>query len=250
MIKDLKAITFDLWDTIIVAIDYSDVRINYLSNILKANSLGISLPAIRSAYRASLDAFSRCWREEQQYLSASERLDLILRQLDVSLPQSLKDAITTRFQETILISPPPLVPGARETIEELHQRYKIGLVCDSGMSPGTVMRKVMAHHDILRWFHATIFSDEVGATKPNPRIFSEALQHMVIQPQEALHVGDLLRTDIAGAKALGMKAIWFMSDKSRMQKEKARWEKQARAVQPDRAINSLTQIFDYINAGA
>jgi len=44
--------------------------------------------------------------------------------------------------------------------------------------------------------------------KPHPRIFQHALAVMGLSPQEAAMVGDSLRADVAGAKALGMTAIW------------------------------------------
>jgi putative hydrolase of the HAD superfamily len=65
-------------------------------------------------------------------------------------------------------------------------------------------------HGLLDWFDHWSFSDEVGVYKPDRRIFDHALAGLGgIDPAEAAHIGDLRRTDIAGAKALGITAVRY-----------------------------------------
>jgi putative hydrolase of the HAD superfamily len=54
---------------------------------------------------------------------------------------------------------------------------------------------------------AVIDSARVGAAKPDPRIFAVALEQVGARPQEVVHIGDRLATDIAGARAAGIAAI-------------------------------------------
>lgn len=51
-------------------------------------------------------------------------------------------------------------------------------------------------------------SHDVGYLKPHPRIFEYALDEMGLRPEETAMVGDNLRADVGGAKALGMVAVW------------------------------------------
>jgi putative hydrolase of the HAD superfamily len=47
----------------------------------------------------------------------------------------------------------------------------------------------------------------VGVPKPEGRAFRAALDPLGIAPEDALHVGDLRRTDVAaGARSLGMQS--------------------------------------------
>ncbi|GAI01605.1 unnamed protein product, partial [marine sediment metagenome] len=62
-------------------------------------------------------------------------------------------------------------------------------------------------HNVLKYFCCTIFSDEIGRNKPNPIVFRQALKKLEVKATEAVHVGDLPETDIAGAKAVGMKTV-------------------------------------------
>ena len=53
------------------------------------------------------------------------------------------------------------------------------------------------------------FSDEVVVQKPGNEIFAKAIAELGVRPPEAIHVGDLRRTDIAGARDIGMHAARF-----------------------------------------
>ncbi len=93
-------------------------------------------------------------------------------------------------------------------MEALSPRYKMAIVSDSGITPGRFVRQVLRELEILGYFESTVFSDEVGFCKPNRVMFERALGELGVGPREAVHVGDLLHTDVAGAKAMGMKAVW------------------------------------------
>ena len=63
---------------------------------------------------------------------------------------------------------------------------------------------------MLELFDHWSFSDEVGAYKPDPAIFEHALAGLGgVAPSSAAHVGDLRRTDVAGARAMGMTAVRY-----------------------------------------
>ena len=87
---------------------------------------------------------------------------------------------------------------------------RLGIVCDVGMSPSVVLRGFLEHHGVLGYFDHWSFSDEVGVYKPDRRIFEHALAGLGgVDPARAVHVGDLLRTDVAGAQDMGMVAVRY-----------------------------------------
>ena len=63
---------------------------------------------------------------------------------------------------------------------------------------------------MLGHFEYTYFSNEHGISKPDARAFLHALEEIDTRPSEAAHVGDIQRTDIAGAQAAGMSAVHFV----------------------------------------
>jgi len=104
------------------------------------------------------------------------------------------------------------IAGVVAAIGRLRERgIRLGIVCDSGMMVGRVLRGQLERSGLARHFEAgaLAFSDEVGVTKPRPEIFRRALAGLGARPGEAAHIGDLRFTDMAGARALGMRAVRF-----------------------------------------
>jgi putative hydrolase of the HAD superfamily len=58
-------------------------------------------------------------------------------------------------------------------------------------------------------FEVRVISFEVGAEKPDGRIFREALRRAHLEPEQALHVGDSREGDLLGARRAGMEALWL-----------------------------------------
>ena len=68
--------------------------------------------------------------------------------------------------------------------------------------------------DMLEYFSAFSFSDETGVAKPHAFAFRKVLEELNCSPDEALHIGDIERTDIKGAVNVGMRAIKYCGDNS------------------------------------
>jgi len=103
-----------------------------------------------------------------------------------------------------------LVHGMDKVLKELKSRgYQLALVADT--KTGTY-RNVLRQHGLYHLFDAFAVSHEVGAEKPDSRIFVAALDRLGIQPEDygrVLMVGNNLQRDIRGANAVGLMAVWF-----------------------------------------
>ena len=77
-------------------------------------------------------------------------------------------------------------------------------------TPSVALRHHLERHGVLELFDHFSFSDEVGWYKPAPTIFRHALDGLGgVDPSRAAHVGDLRRTDVAGARAMGMTSVRY-----------------------------------------
>lgn len=65
---------------------------------------------------------------------------------------------------------------------------------------------------LLPYLDFSITSHEVGAEKPSPLIFERALERAGAQPANAVHVGDQLTSDVAGALNAGINAVLLDRD--------------------------------------
>ena len=85
----------------------------------------------------------------------------------------------------------------------------IAVVCDSGFSLGRVLRQLFAGVGLFDLIDVWAISDEVGACKPSAAMFDRALTGLAVDPAKALHVGDLWRTDVCGARAFGTRSARY-----------------------------------------
>jgi putative hydrolase of the HAD superfamily len=69
------------------------------------------------------------------------------------------------------------------------------------------LRDVLERTGLRPLVDAVVISAELGAAKPDPAIFRAALQRLDAPADAALHVGDSLEHDVAGARAAGIEAV-------------------------------------------
>jgi FMN phosphatase YigB (HAD superfamily) len=209
----LTAVTFDLWDTLLTDRDLLDrmaLRATRLREALAPLGVYPGDEELERAFAESWRNFDRVWMTEHRTPSTAESIDVALGELGVDAPAATRAAITRMMEDLVTEVPPVPVEGAAEVLAELAGRYRIGLVSDTGLSPGRALRPVLDSHGMLKHFTFLYFSDEGGMSKPDPRVFALALEKLGARPAEAAHVGDILRTDIAGAQAAGMHAVHFV----------------------------------------
>ena len=209
----LKAITFDYWNTLFVDV-HGKAREQRRVAVLRAELalLGLDPPqsAVDDALRAGFDFFERVWVREHRTPLCAETVDRILAALGARLPESSRERIVDEFEQMLLELPPDPMPGAVYALPQLAERYRLAVICDTGFSPGSVLRPLLERHGMLAHFEYLFFSDEHGISKPDVRVFTHTLAQLGVRAPEAAHVGDIQRTDIAGAQAAGMAAVHFV----------------------------------------
>jgi putative hydrolase of the HAD superfamily len=209
----LRAVTFDFWSTLFVDTrgrEREELRAAVLADTLSTAGRAASHDALADSLRAAWDHFDTVWLHEHRTPPCGELVDAILACLGVRLPDELLDPLVDRFERLILELPPEPMPGAVYTMPRLAERYRLAIICDTGYSPGSVLRQLLDHHDLLGYFEYTYFSNEHGISKPDTRVFVHVLEELGVRPTEAAHVGDIQRTDVAGAQAAGMAAVHFV----------------------------------------
>lgn len=78
--------------------------------------------------------------------------------------------------------------------------------------PGMVTRIILMKNGILDYFDFSIFSDEVGVSKPSKEMFDMVSKKFNCNNSEIIHVGDSLENDFAGALLAGAKAVLIKRD--------------------------------------
>jgi putative hydrolase of the HAD superfamily len=99
-----------------------------------------------------------------------------------------------------------LVPGARRLLEQLHGRTVLGVVTNNQVAE---QEEKVAHFGLDGLIDILVVSEGVGVSKPDPRIFSLALDRAGAEPGEAVMIGDSWENDVRGARGAGIPAVWF-----------------------------------------
>jgi putative hydrolase of the HAD superfamily len=97
-------------------------------------------------------------------------------------------------------------PGekAAETLEALAGRgYRLGVVSNSNGHVRTLLERA----GLARFLEVIVDSAEIKIEKPDPRIFSAALEALGLPPAACAYVGDIYEIDVAGARAAGLRPI-------------------------------------------
>jgi phosphoglycolate phosphatase-like HAD superfamily hydrolase len=169
------------------------------------------------------DALDAEWQTcDALIASVPPRLERLLADLEAERAQRSIWAVLFDLGDTLMIEETEekdgtrttqradLFPGAAQLLWDLRrQGYLLGLVADT--RPGTY-RNVLRQHGVFSAFDFCIISEEIGCEKPDPRMFSTALDYLGLRPDEAEHaamVGNNLSRDVRGAKAAGMVPIWL-----------------------------------------
>lgn len=209
----IRAISFDFWNTLFTEqaggfAEYKENRRRLLREVLCGRGEFTDSEVDRAC---SLEAEShhRIWRDQHCTLVTARRVETILAHLGATLPIGIAAGVVTQFEEGLLKRPPVLIAGAAEILEQLAERYRLGIISDVGFSPGRVLRKVLEGAGILDLFDSLVFSDEAGRSKPHVELFERTARTLQALPEEIVHIGDLEHTDIVGAKGAGYYAIRF-----------------------------------------
>ena len=135
---DIKAITFDLWDTLVI--DDSDEakraeqglrskfdeRRHLLWEALNTTE-PIELETVRLAYNVGDAAFNKVWKEQHITWHIAERLRVILNGLGRELPDEIFNAVVRAHEEMEVDIPPDAMPDAvpvlalSQTLQTLHR---------------------------------------------------------------------------------------------------------------------------------
>ncbi|MGE5610887.1 MAG: HAD family hydrolase [Bacillota bacterium] len=208
----LKAILFDLGDTLF-DFEPMDTRAVFEEAGHKTYTFlevrGHKLPPFRRYFRTLYSAvrWAYLWSKiRRREFNSFDLLSKLCRRMDVRL-----DDATLRELAWLWYSPitgySSVAADVIPTLTKFRDRgYKLAIVSNTFI-PGFVLDKHLSLHNLLEFFPTRIYSSETGYRKPHPRIFEIALEAVGVSASEAIFVGDLVKTDIVGARRVGMPAI-------------------------------------------
>ncbi len=244
----ITAVTFDLWQTLLIdnrdlGMVRSEARLEGVRRVLADAGEDFDPDRISDAY---WDCYRRCVavREELLDVSFDEQIAIFVENISPGLGSRLGPAalaeITRVYADSFLDYPPPAHADAVDLLRNVRAMgLRIGLISNTGMTPGTTFRTYLANNGMLEYFETLTFSDEVKMSKPAKEIFLMTLRSLDAAPAQAVHVGDSIRNDVAGARKCGLKTVWITGFSEREDPSDP-------ATEPDETVDGLSAVLPAI----
>ena len=207
-----RAVTFDYWQTL-VSERRGEMRAmqieRWLATLTEAGQPRTEA-ALTDAFAANWAVFEERWRANAGSWGATDAVDYVGQRLDLTLADGLRERLIENFRIVGETAELHAAPGLADCLGALKAAgCVLGIVCDVGLTDSPTLRGRLAGFGLLDFFDAWSFSDETGWFKPAAEAFRPALDGLGVSPADAAHIGDNERTDVAGAKALGMVAVQY-----------------------------------------
>lgn len=210
--RSVRAITFDFWDTLVRS-DTAAFRVARrlaITEVFADQGFVAEHDAIEAAFDHAVGLFDAAWSTNEQFTghhAIEAVLDMLGHSPGAEVRQRIIDAYVGAGRDVEI----ELAPNIGDTLEALKAAgLRIGIICDVALTPSTTLRHLLERNGLLGHFDHWSFSDDVGVYKPDPTIFRDALAGLGgVEPTDAAHIGDLRRTDVAGARSMGMLALRY-----------------------------------------
>jgi glucose-1-phosphatase len=185
----IKAVIFD-YGNVISRFDHSI----FLTKVARFSSLTSEeiVDAIRKDPQLVIDYESGRIDSQQFY-------EGMAMQLRLSIPKGEFHNAFTRIFERI--------PSTIELVRRLKPRFKLGLLSNTNEWH---FKAEIATLEVFALFDAVTLSCEVGAMKPSPEIYHDALKKLGVHPQECIYIDDIYQY-VHAASQLGFVAIQYTS---------------------------------------
>lgn len=137
-----------------------------------------------------------------------ERFRRLYRSAGIDADADLAGRTAAAYREGYIQARKP-VDGAGRFLAAIRERAAVVIVSNNLLHE---QREKLRGCDLERYVDVLVVSEEVGVSKPAPRIFEVALERAEVPADHAVMVGDSWVNDVEGALAAGIRAVWFNRD--------------------------------------
>ncbi len=210
----IQGITFDFWNTLFTDTGgigklRHDWRLREMAKGLNKMGWTGGPEALAATVEGAGDLGTQVRLRGGSDFLPEQQLEFIFSQLQVVPPREVYDEVYAAYTGATAKFPPQPLPGSVDTVRRAAELCPVGLISNTGITPGTVLRQVLDGAGILKYFRALTFSNEVNLVKPNHEIFRLTAQKLGASLADVLHVGDDYEADVLGAERAGARGVWL-----------------------------------------
>ena len=163
--SNIKAATFDLWETLLFERDGYSARRSYarcrnLVNALRKLGVEVSVEKVDFALKKMISSLLNIW-DTNRDVAHLEQIKLLMKTLfedSVSLKEEWIESLSSAYVSALFEVPPYLNPDACEVLQWLKSQNKyVGIICNTGLTPGFGLRRFLEKEGVARYIDVMIF---------------------------------------------------------------------------------------------
>jgi putative hydrolase of the HAD superfamily len=204
--REPTAVLFDLDDTLFDHAHAARAALTVVHAMHDCFAAG-SFDAFEDAHGRCLEALHQRVLAGEMGIDAArlERFRQLFERAGVAAGNDLLASTASSYRAAYLDARRP-VEGARDLLAALKPRVRIGVVSNNLLEEQQGKVRLCGFDPYV---DTLVVSEEAGVSKPDPRIFAIALERLGSVPEDAVMIGDSWPADIEGARAAGIRAVWF-----------------------------------------
>lgn len=203
--RPIAGVFFDLYRTLLVVDDAQALRRDWLAALraaLEAEGHAVASDLLATRFR---DFFAR--PEPPVGHAPATVLERRLARLSTELGLGLAADAPTRLAEAVVAAWGRHFRPDDEAVALLRRlEPRVALALVSNFDHPAHLRQALVAHGLAPFFAAVAISGELGVRKPDPAIFTPALEATGLRPEAVLYLGDAPE-DVAGARAAGIQPV-------------------------------------------
>ncbi len=222
--REVRAILFDWGDTLVHYPGYDNDPEGHTACVSRVfewmrdeakrdcfQRTGTEWPAFLEAYNAVSDAQWSVMDDTARDQVLSDRLVHTLARCGCAC--EMGEAEVSRLFEhymRVMVAECYPLPAAAEVVAALAVDYPLAVVANYPLPE--IVHETLERYGLKEHFAPIVISGAVGRMKPDPLPFEMAMKALDVAPEDVLFVGDSLKNDMQGAKALGCHTAWLPAD--------------------------------------
>lgn len=205
--KHIKAIGFDLFNTLIVAeLKTLGEAMNRLRTSLQQMGFEVENDNFKEAYREAVTKFVKKAQKDGKETHNRFWICAALRRLGYDiLPDDTRIAVAVDSYFSAFFRYCRLIPGTKQLLSLLRNKYRLGLL--TNFTHGPAARKIIDNLGLSVFFDVVLISGELGFRKPHMFVFHELIEHLGVRNDQIVYVGDDMWPDIKGAQRAGIQPV-------------------------------------------
>ena len=248
----IRAVVFDLFDTLVdlraedlPMEEHKGARIPASARLVHAlvrERHEVDFDAFQEAMLAGMHAFKESHLRNDREVTTFERFSDALGRVGVEDPELAERM--TRSHMGVLKSAVRVPKHHVDVLDVLRMRVRVGLC--SNFSHSDTAHRVLAEAGFSERLDAVVVSDAFGLRKPRREIFREVIDRLEASPEETLHVGDSLRSDVGGAAGAGIRSVWI----TRRVRDPEQRLREHEGPAPNHSIQDLSELLPLVERAA